>query len=218
MRRAGALLVLLALTAKTAMPAELTPVVREHTIGVHIGGITWPATLTKDLVSGLTNTLLIHIALLSDSKRLDQKTAVIGIKYDLWEETFASTVTVNGAVIFAGSGQTTLQIEAFLANLELPALFLASEMPKDRVATLRVEMLLNPIDRERLEAIKKWVLENNTSIPADTSGFSDKRVGTSRSNEVFNKIFEQYAQGADVAATWKESLSSKPFKIPEEGR
>jgi hypothetical protein len=76
-------------------------------------------------------------------------------------------------------------------------------------------MLLNPIERERLEAIKKWVIENNTSIPADTSGFSDKRVGSSRSNEVFNKIFEQYAQGADVAASWKESLSSSPFKIPE---
>ena len=218
MRRAGALLVLLTLAAKTAAPAELTPVVREHTIGVHIGGIAWPATLAKDLVSGLTNTLLIHAALFSDSRPLDQKTAVIAIKYDLWEETFALTVTLNGTVISAGTNQTQPQIEAFLANLELPALFLASEVPKDGNATLRVEMLLNPIDRERLEAIKKWVLENNTSIPADTTGFSDKRVGNSRSNEVFNKIFEQYAQGADVAATWKESLSSKPFKISEEGR
>jgi hypothetical protein len=218
MRGAGALLGLLALTATTAVPAELTPLVREHTIGVHIGGIAWPAALTKDLVSGLTNTLLIHVALLSESKQLDQKTAVIAIKYDLWEETFALTVTLNGAVISAGTKQTPPQIEAFLANLELPALFLANEVPTGRAATLRVEMLLNPIDRERLQAIKKWVLENNTSIPADTTGFSDKRVGNSRSNEVFNKIFEQYAQGADVAATWKESLASKPFKVSEEER
>jgi len=215
MRRAGALLVLLALAAKSAAPAELTPVRREHTLGVHIGGIAWPATLTKDLVSGLTNTLLIHAALFSDSRQLDQKTAVIAIKYDLWEETFALTVTVNGAAISARTEQMQPQIETFLANLELPELFATSEVPKDRTATLRVEMLLNPIERERLEAIKKWVIENNTSIPADTSGFSDKRVGNSRSNEVFNKIFEQYAQGADAAASWKESLSSKPFKISE---
>ena len=94
----------------------------------------------------------------------------------------------------------------------------ASEVPKDGTATLRVEMLLNPIERERLEAIKKWVIENNISIPADTSGFSDKRVGNSRSNEVFNKIFEQYARGAEVAAAWTESLSSKPFKISEAER
>ena len=215
MRRAGALLVLLALAARPAAPAEVTPVVREHTLGVHIGGIAWPATLTKDLVSGLTNTVLIHAALFSDSRQLDQKTAVIAIKYDLWEETFALTVTVNGAEILARTDQMQPQIEAFLANLELPELFAASEVPKDRAATLRVEMLLNPIERERLEAIKKWIIENNTSIPADTSGFSDKRVGNSRSNEVFNKIFEQYAQGADVAASWKESLWSKPFKISE---
>jgi hypothetical protein len=218
MRRAGALWVLLALAARPAAPAELTPVVREHTLGVHIRGTAWPPTLTKDLVSGLTNRLLIHAALFSDSRQLDQKTAVIAIKYDLWEETFALTVTVNGAVILARTEQMQPQIEAFLANLELSELFAASEVPKNGSATLRVEMLLNPIERERLEAIKKWVIENNTSIPADTSGFSDKRVGNSRSNQVFNEIFEQYARGADVAASWKESLSSKPFTISGEGR
>jgi hypothetical protein len=224
MRRAGALLVLLTLAATSATsatpaaPAELTPVVWEHTLGVHITGIVWPATLTKDLVSGLTNTLLIHAALLGDSRQLDQKTAVIAIKYDLWEETFALTVRVNGAVILARTEQRRSQIEAFLADLAVPELFPTSELPKDGTATLRVEMLLNPIERERLEAIRKWVIENDTSIPADTSGFNDKRVGTSRSNEVFNKIFEQYAEGADAAASWKESLSSTPFKISELGR
>jgi hypothetical protein len=213
--RRGALLLLLVLTAKPATAAELTPVVRGHTIGVHCAGIAWPATLTKDLMSGLTNTLVIHVALSSDSRRLDQKTAVITIKYDLWEETFALTLTVDEAVILIRNAETQRKIEAFLENIELPDLFAASEMPKDKTATLRVEMLLNPIERERLAAIKKWVLENNTSIPADTSGFSDKRVGTSGSNEVFNRIFDQYAGGADVAATWRESLSSKPFKISE---
>lgn len=211
--RRGALLFLLALTVRPAAAAELTPVVRGHTIGVHCAGIAWPATLTKDLMSGLTNTLVIHVSLWSDSRQLDQKTAVISVKYDLWEETFALTMTMDKAVILTRNAETQPQIEAFLANLELPELFAASEVPKDKLATLRIEMLLNPIERERLEAIKKWVLENNTSIPADTSGFSDKRVGASGSNEVFNKIFEQYAGGAEVAA-WRASLSSKPFRTP----
>jgi hypothetical protein len=191
MRRAGALLVLLALSAKPAVPAELTPVVREHRIGMHIRGIAWPATFTKDLVSGLTNTLLIHVALFSDSRQLGQQTAVIAIKYDLWEETFALTVSVNETVILARTDQRQPQIEAFLTDLELPELFSASDVPSEGTATLRVAMLLNPIERERLEEIKKWVIENSTAIPTDTSGFSDKRVSTSRSNEVFNKIFEQ---------------------------
>ncbi len=213
--RRGALLFLLVITAKPAAAAELTPVVRGHAIGVHLAGIAWPATLTKDLVSGLTNTLVIHVALWSDSRRIDHRTGVITIKYDLWEETFSLRVAVEEALILTRNAETQPQIEAFLANLELPELFAVSEVPKDKPATLRVEMLLNPIERERLEAIKKWVLENNTSIPADTSGFSDKRVGTSGSNEVFNRIFEQYARGGGVAATWRESLSSKPFDISE---
>jgi hypothetical protein len=217
MRRAGALLVLLACTARPAAAAELMPEVRDHSLGMRLSGIVWPATLTKDLVSGLTNTLLIHIVLTIDSK-LDEKTAVIAIKYDLWEEIFALTVTVNGSVILARTDQGRPQIDAFLANLELRDLFSTRDLPTNRTAILRVDMLLNPIERERLESIKKWVLENNTSIPADTSGFSDKRVSNSRSNEVFNKIFEQYAQGADVAATWKLSLSSKPFRVSEVGR
>lgn len=217
MRRAGALLVLLALIAKPAAAAELTPLVREHSIGARITGITWPPTLTKDLMSGLTNTLLMHFVLSLDSQ-LDEKTAVIAIKYDLWEETFALTVTVNGSLILSRTGQGRPQIDAFLANLELRDVFATRDLPVDTTATLRVDMLLNPIERERLESIKKWVLENNTSIPADTSGFSDRRIGNSRSNEVFNRIFEQYARGADVAATWKLSLSSKPFRVSEVGR
>jgi hypothetical protein len=218
MRRAGALLVLLAFTAKpAAAAAELMPEVREHSLGIRLSGITWPATLTKDLVSGLTNTLLIHVVLTLDSK-LDEKTAVIAIKYDLWEETFALNATVNGSVVLSRTDQRQPQIDAFLANLELPDLYSTRDLPTDRTAALRVDMLLNPIERERLESIKKWVLENNTSIPADTSGFSDKRVSNSRSNEVFNKIFEQYARGEGVAATWKLSLSSKPFRVLEVGR
>jgi hypothetical protein len=109
------------------------------------------------------------------------------------------------------------QIDEFLADLRLPDLFAESEVPKDGIATLHAEMLLNPIERERIDAVKKWVAENSTYTPAETTGFSDQRVGSSRSNAIFNKLFEQYAQGADVAATWKESLSSKPFRTGDVG-
>jgi hypothetical protein len=216
MRRAAALL-LLALAATAAIPAELTPLARDRNLGVSMKGIAYPATFSTDLVSGLTNTLLIHVDLFADSRRVNQKTAAVAIKYDLWDETFTLTVMVNDTVVSVRTREKRQQIDEFLADLELPDLFAASEVPKDGNATLRVEMLLNPIERERIDAIKKWVAENSTYTPADTMGFSDKRVGTARSNAIFNRIFEQYAHGADVAASWKESLSSKPFRIGEVG-
>jgi hypothetical protein len=215
MRLNVALALLVALAGNTAAAAELTPVLRDHQLGVAIHAIALPPTLPKDLVSGLTNTLLIHVGLFSGSEPVDQKTAEIAIQYDLWDETFQLTLTVNGTVVTIRPHSTRLEIDAFLADIRLPDLFSESEVPRDRNATLRVEMLLNPIERERIEAVKKWVADNSTYTPADTPGFSDKRVGSARSNAIFNRIFEQYTRGADVAAIWKESLSSKPFKIQE---
>jgi hypothetical protein len=37
----------------------------------------------------------------------------------------------------------------------------------------------------------------------------------STSARLFNRIFEQYAAGAPVAATWKQTVTSKPFKLEE---
>jgi hypothetical protein len=215
MRLNVALVLLLAFAENTVAAAELTPVLRDHQLGVAIHAIALPPTLPKDLVSGLTNTLLIHVGLFSGSEPVDQKTAEIAIQYDLWDEKFKLTMTVNGTVVAIRPHSTRLEIDAFLADIRLPDLFSESEVPRDRNASLRVEMLLNPIERERIEAVEKWVADNSTYTPADTPGFSDKRVGSARSNAIFNRIFEQYARGADVAAIWKESLSSKPFKIQE---
>ncbi len=218
MRRSVALALMLALGAKPAAADELMPIVKDHELGVAVRAVALPATFSRDLVSGLTNKLLIHAGLFSGSRLIDRKTAEVSIKYDLWNETFELTTTVNNTVIAVRSNSTREAIDAFLADIRIPGLFAVNEVPADKDATLRVEVLLNPIERERLEAIRKWVAENNTYTPADTPGFSDKRVGGSRSNAIFNRIFEQYARGADAAgATWKQSLASKPFKIAEVG-
>jgi hypothetical protein len=215
MRRAVVFVLVLAFAANATPAAELTPVVSDHQLGVGIRSLALPPTLPKDLVSGLTNTLLIHVELLSGSEQVDQKTVEIAMQYDLWDETFKLTIAVNDAVVTVRPNSSRLEIDAFLADIRLPDLFSVSEIRADKFSTLRVEMLLNPIERERIEAIKKWVADNSTYTPADTPGFSDKRVGSTRSNAIFNRIFEQYARGADVAAVWKESVSSKPFKMGE---
>jgi hypothetical protein len=210
--------VLAAEPAQAATPAlapDVTPLLQDHRLGVSIQAIALPATFPKDLVSGLTNTLLIHVTLLSGSRSLAQKTAEIAMKYDLWDETFTVTTKVEGAVLAVQPHATRQQVDALVADIRLPQLFPLSVVPPDDTTVLRAELLLNPIERERIEAIKKWVAENSTYTPADTPGYSDKRVGSSHSNAIFNRIFEQYAHGADVAAAWRESLSSKPFKIGE---
>jgi hypothetical protein len=202
-------------TGNRAGAAELAPYIKNQHLGLNISSIGLPENLPKDLVSGLTNTLLIRAILIAGPRELVQATASITAKYDLWEETFSVTLTINDTLIEKRTARSVQEVLSYLGEIRLPGLFSACAIPKDGSARIKVEMLLNPIDRQRLEAIKKWVADNSTYTPADTSSYSDKRVASSRSNALFNRIFEQYAQGADVAAAWKESAFSKPLKLEE---
>jgi hypothetical protein len=140
------------------------------------------------------------------------------MKYDLWDETFAVTSKVNGVVIDTRSCKTAMEVQALLADIRLPGLFALAEVPEAVRVVLRAEVLLNPIERERMAALRRWVAENSTYTPSDMDGFgSEKGPGSSRSNAIFNRIFEQYSQGKDLVAAWKETVSSAPFKIGEIG-
>jgi hypothetical protein len=218
MRTRTALLLLMILASKHAMATELTPYMKDQRLGVVIKTIGLPETFPKDLVSGLTNKLLIRVSLVSQSKLVDQTTAEISVKYDLWDEIFAVTTTVNGVVIDTRTCKTLMEVQALLIELRLPGLFARGEVPGADRVVMRAEILLNPIERERLAAIRRWVAQNSTYTPSDTDGFgSEKGLGSSRSNAIFNRIFEQYSQGMDLVAAWKETVSSEPFKIGEIG-
>jgi hypothetical protein len=218
MRSLTALVLLTVLTSKHAVAAELTPYLKGQRLGVIIKTIGLPETFPKDLVSGLTNKLLIRVSLVSQSKLVEQRTAEISMKYDLWDETFAVTTTVDGVVIDTRTCKTLMEVQALLTELRLPGLFARANVPEADRLVMRAEILLNPIERERLSAIRRWVAENSTYTPSDTDGFgSEKGLGSSRSNAIFNRIFEQYSQGMDLAAAWKESASSEPFKIGSVG-
>jgi hypothetical protein len=94
-------------------------------------------------------------------------------------------------------------MNAFLQSLHVPRIFSARMLSPNRPLTLRAELLLNPIAREKLRMIRKWVAEN--SAPNVDQGIST-------SNTVFNRIFEQYADGSDLAAVWRVDLVSPPFR------
>ena len=210
------LLILLASTHVVA--AELTPYTTDQHLGVVIKAIGLPETFPKDLVSGLTNKLLIRVSLVSQSKLVDQTTVEISMKYDLWDETFAVTSTVKGVVVDTRTCKTSIEVQALLNELRLPGLFARADVRGADRVVMRAEILLNPIERERLATIRRWVAENSTYTPSDTDGFgSEKGLGSSRSNAIFNRIFEQYSHGMDLVAVWKETVSSEPFKIEDIG-
>lgn len=205
---------LLVLSVSRALAAQVLPLLENRYAGVTLHELPFPDTLRKDLKSGLTNRLLIRIQLLEQSRQVAQRSVEMAIKYDLWDETFRLTVTVGGTVT---SAQTLSSLDDVMArlNARLPNLFATSEVDEDHPLVLKVDLLLNPIEKERMEQIRKWVADNTTpTAPVDPDRpASSAPLGQSASDAIFNRIFEQYAAGADVASAWHLTLVSQPFTL-----
>jgi len=185
--------------------ATLTPTPANGELGARIDSLEYPSTLPRELESGLTNRLYLRVTLLDGQVTLQERTIEIAIRYDLWEQNFTVTRTVDRDP--ADTQQLdSAGLKTYLAALLIPRLFATRSLPANRELTLRAELLLNPIAREKLRMIRKWVAENSTPVNADQ--------GIATSNTVFNRIFEQYADGSDLAAVWRVDLASAPFRIP----
>jgi hypothetical protein len=170
----------------------------------------WPDTLRKDLTSGLTNRILIRVTLAREAVIIQQRAVEIAVRYDLWDERFVMSVALDGAEAETATIKSLDEVRAALRQLRLPHLFATSGIPTTQSLIIEAEILLNPVDRERMEMIRKWVAEN--SIAASDIG---ARNPGGVSVAIFNRIFEQYAKGADVAAMWRETSTSRPFRLEE---
>lgn len=207
------LLALLSLLCSPAiMAGELTPLRRGETLGVVLREVKYPDSLRKDLSSGLTNRILMRVTLLDGTQAIDRRPVAIAVKYDLWEETFSLTLTVDEQVAASRTYANIEEVTTFFSKAELPALFAMNSLGASRQFTLQAEVLLNPVEKERLEKIRKWVARNSTHTSMDGAGSDGRPAAAPTSNAVFNRIFEQYGAGASVAAAWQETLVSKPFR------
>jgi hypothetical protein len=213
--------VLCLLCAGVASAADLLPVREGDRLGAHVTGLRLPDGLRKDLRSGLTTRMLIRVELLEDARVVETRMVEIAVKYDLWDENFRLTITPGGAparVLNADS-----EVVAVLSDVSLPRLFELSRLVAGREHVLKCDVLLNPIEEERLSLIRKWVAEN--SVPPLSQGVEATRgtgpaAGTAY-GDLFNRIFERYASGDGGVAAWTESLRSRPFRpeaVPNESR
>lgn len=204
MKCAVRVLIGLMLWTASSHAAELTQILHNRMIGARLTGLNFPDSVHKDLRSGLTNRVLIRVLLNEQDKLRGTRSIEVAIRYDLWDETFSVVQRRDGTVVIEQVLTTQGEILAYLSGLDMPDLFpaIASTGP----LTLRADVLLNPIQRERMEQIQKWVRENSSHVPLE--GATE-----STSNAMFNRIFEQYARSGDAAAEWRESAVSPAFSV-----
>jgi hypothetical protein len=210
-------LALLALFAPTdVLGTQLTPVLHDGELGVLLQEAILPPTLRKDLVSGLTNRIAIRVTLQNAGQPETQRLVGIAVKYDLWEETFGVKLTVDDVPIAALTYQNVDEVIAMLSDLSLPHLFAVDAAFGGKRVSLTADILFDPIEKARMEEIRKWVAENDRASPPDSTSLSSGLPAPRSANaRLFNRIFEQYAAGASVAAAWKQTVASKPFKLED---
>jgi hypothetical protein len=180
-----------------------------------------PAGFRKDLRSGLTNRLLLRVELLADFRVVDTRTIELAVKYDLWDENFRLTLDTGQGGVTESVLATEQQVMAFFSDVRLPGLFEAARLPRTQDHVLKGDVLLNPIEKERMAMIRKWVSENSTQTPEGGNPSGSAPVGAATSGDLFSRIFDQYASGAGDVAAWHESLQSKAFRpeaVPNEGK
>jgi hypothetical protein len=201
-----------------AVAARLTPWIDSTGLGVVITRTALPRTLRSDLSSGLTNRIVLQIVLLKDTTRARQRTAEIAVKYDLWDETYRMTMTLEGAAIMNQTFTRVNEVIVALSSLRLPGLFAAADLPDSAHLQLAVKIIFDPIEKARLEEQRQWVQENTAPLPA-APNVSEIGPGAQASapvpqqHSLFDRIFEQYAAGATVAGTWQDSGSSLEFEL-----
>jgi hypothetical protein len=206
MRRAIAMLLWLA--AAQAPAAEVLVDVNEGKLGARVDGLAFPATLWKDLTSGLTNRIYAQVTLAGPRATVGEKVVEVAIRYDLWDQTFSVVTAVNGTTVETRTLASPAEVNSLLAALPLPRIFDIPTLSATGELTMRIEVLLNPIDREKLRMIRKWVAQNSTPEAGPNRGLS-------MSNALFNRIFEQYADGSNVAAVWRAAVESRPFRLDQ---
>jgi hypothetical protein len=194
-----------------AHAADVTASITDGSIGIAVSALHLPAGFDKELTSGLTHRVYVRSSLLDAATLLQQRAVEITIRYDLWDQQFIVNTTMDNKVVDSRRLATVAEVKAFFSPLRLVHLFSVQSLPQSRPLSVRSELLLNPIEREKLSNIRKWVAANSTpSMGAEQ--------GDSMSSAIINRLFEQYADGSDIAAVWRVDVTSAPFRLDSFGQ
>lgn len=223
--RAGALAALWILLLTPAVGAQLTVSRAGGSITTAVRGLAFPPTLPRDLKSGLTTHLLIHLTLLENGRAEAQKDIDVAVRYDLWDEDFPLTEVADGTVLRSQVFATLDQVTRFLENITLPQAVPTTRLVPGRTYTLSAQVLLNPIERERMERLKQWVEENSASEKPSTPPFTaplgnepSAPPAAATPESLFDRIFQQYASGLERSSAWRQTLVSTPFTLEDLSR
>ena len=200
-----------------AAAAKLAPFLEGPRLAIALGQVALPAALRTDVRSGLTNRILIRFELLRDGQMVAKEAVDVAVKYDLWDENFQFTASIEGLTVISRTLTSVDEVLQAITNLRLPGLFPVDNLPDSTTLQVTAEILFDPVEKARLDEVKKWVAENSSPPPEAPVVGTGAQPGDPRpeSRSVFNRIFAQFAAGASVAAAARDAGASATFRLKD---
>ncbi len=201
-----------------ASTERLDPFLRGGSVGLKISDLALPEDLLKkSLKSGLSTSFLVQAAFVDTHGANFQKSWFIKFRYDLWDEHFIVEQQEKDDVI----AKTEKELFEKLSNFILHPIVARSEWPLKGVTQARVRFWLNPIEKEKMKQIRKWISQNAVASAGEgKSGLPDGAPGpmpaTSGHGIRFPGLFDRLLdKQAMPSATWTSMLESKPFQLKD---
>ncbi|MGK5089443.1 hypothetical protein WDW86_17980 [Bdellovibrionota bacterium FG-2] len=149
------------------------------------------------------------------------KEYIFGVFYDLWDEVFLSSLSSGASGKESRVFRSSDEVLAWLESIKLFPIEKISVLNPATSYSLEVTVLLDPIQKDRAEVIRKWVSENNVNTgisPAQGNGSGapnpgQGQIGSMSSNRIMGALFSEYLSEGLSSTKWKTTVRSKEFRI-----
>lgn len=202
----------------TLQAAQVKPFFQKNSLGVTLQDLQYPTHFEKNLRSGLTHRFQFNIR--TDLPFLSETVRTINIKYDLWSEKYQIAIEEHPSKQFVENVNLE-KLNLILKRIQFKNLLPAKQLSDTVTFSMNIQIRLNPIEKERIKAIQKWIVENSTTQPLSFSSDTSipKLMLPAKKKTLFSWIFNQNTEKMSEASEWQittPSISIHRESIPHE--
>jgi hypothetical protein len=153
------------------------------------------------LGTGFASTIVINTFVYpaKGSEPIATQKAVRSVVYDIWDETYSVQLEPNAKPIHVKFQSEALKL---LTNIDALPIALLVDLPYDDVFYLRMNVLLNPVDKKTLAEVQRWLSQG-------TGG------GLDRGGVFFGSFVSVFVHPKIADADRVLQLESQPFFRPK---
>ncbi len=225
-----ATMLVLVLFANTVNGIELESRISNNVLTVRVSEINYPKNIIEnELNSGLPNNFNVIFSVKNNKEIRFVKNINYQVTFDLWDEVYIIQTTLDNKTTLEEIVDEKSLVIDFINNITFENIGMLAELQQDQGYQLTAQVLVNPVNTERIEKIRRWIAKSqgfselsehnqHTRSPraiskasvGSSASITDTGIGGSarpRFQKLFDQIMEQYMELNETPALWKSELA-----------